>query len=53
MDKFLKPGEYFEVYSCWLGEETEKRENELTLKIKDFNVDQIEITEKTYVRVVK
>ncbi|MFD2212105.1 hypothetical protein [Metabacillus endolithicus] len=51
MDKFLKPGEYFEVYSCWLGEETEKRENEL--KIKDTNVDQIEITDKTYVRVVK
>jgi hypothetical protein len=53
MDKFLPKGGYFELYSCWVGEENEKREGKILLKINDFDVDQIEIPEKTLVRFEK
>ncbi|TXC92703.1 hypothetical protein FS935_00385 [Metabacillus litoralis] len=53
MDGYLKHGDYFELYSCWVGEETEKREGEITLLINNFDIDQIEIPEKTLVRFEK
>lgn len=40
----------FELYSCWVGEETEKREGKLTLQINNFDIEQIEIPDKTLVR---
>ncbi|MDQ8739374.1 hypothetical protein [Paenibacillus sp. LHD-38] len=53
MDGYLKKGDYFELYSCWVGEETEKREGEKVLQIINFDIEQIEIPEKTLVRIVK
>ena len=53
MDEYLEQGDYFELYSCWIGEETEKREGELTLQINNFDIEQIEIPEKTLVRFEK
>jgi hypothetical protein len=53
MDGYLKQGEYFELYSCWVGEEDEKREGELNLQINNFDIDQVEIPEKTLVSIVK
>jgi hypothetical protein len=50
MGSYLNQGDYFELYSCWVGEETEKREDELTLQINGFDVEKIEIPEKTLVR---
>jgi hypothetical protein len=36
-----------------VGEETDKREGELTLQINNFDINQIEIPEKTLVRFKK
>jgi hypothetical protein len=49
MDSYLEKGGFFELYSCWVGEEAEKREGEITLQINNFDIDQIEISEKTLV----
>ena len=53
MNSHLEEGDFFELYSCWVGEETEKREGEITLRINGFDIDQIEMPEKTLVRVEK
>ena len=53
MNEYIDQGEYFELYSCWNGEETDKREGELTLQINNFDIDQIKIPEKTLVRFEK
>jgi hypothetical protein len=53
MDSYLEKGDYFELYSCWIGEETDEREGEITLQINNFDIDQIEIPEKTLVRFEK
>ncbi|GHH98821.1 hypothetical protein [Neobacillus kokaensis] len=53
MNSYLGPGDFFELYSCWVGEETQKREGELILKINSFDIDRIEMPEKILVRIVK
>lgn len=53
MDEYLNPGEYFELYSCWISEEDEKRHGELHLMLSNFGVDQVVIPEKTLVRFTK
>lgn len=53
MNTYIEEGDFFELYSCWVGEETDKRENEITLKINNFDSDQVEIPEKTLVRFEK
>ncbi|WP_330501679.1 hypothetical protein V2I71_22580 [Peribacillus frigoritolerans] len=53
MDSYLEKGDYFELYSCWIGDETDKREGEITLQINNFDIDQIEIPEKTLARFEK
>ncbi|MFJ8235530.1 hypothetical protein ACIQ34_07250 [Ureibacillus sp. NPDC094379] len=53
MDNYLEKGDYFELYSCWVGEEKDKRVGEITLRIDNLNVDLIEMPEKTLVRIEK
>ncbi|MEH7347081.1 hypothetical protein V7122_24920 [Bacillus sp. JJ1532] len=53
MDSYLEKGDYFELYSCWVGEEKDKRVGEKTLSIDNFNIDLIEMPEKTLVRIEK
>jgi hypothetical protein len=53
MNGYLKKGDYFELYSCWIGDEAEEREGKITIKINNFDVDKIEIPEKTLVRFEK
>jgi hypothetical protein len=53
MDSYLEKGNYFELDSCWVGEEAEKREGEITLRINNFDIEKIEIPEKTLVRFEK
>ncbi|ARK24107.1 hypothetical protein SporoP37_05025 [Sporosarcina sp. P37] len=53
MDSYLEKGDYFELYSCWVGEEAEKREGVITLRINNFDIEQIKIPEKTLVRLEK
>ena len=53
MDSYLKKGEFFELYSCWMGDESEKREGKITLQLNNFNIERIEMPEKTLVRFEK
>ncbi|MCM3125684.1 hypothetical protein QNH36_01155 [Mesobacillus sp. AQ2] len=53
MNNYLVKGDYFELYSCWIGEEKDKREGEIIFQINNFDIDQIEIPEKTLVRFEK
>jgi hypothetical protein len=53
MNNYLEIGDYFELFSCWIGEEKDKREGEITFQINNFDIDHIEIPEKTLVRFEK
>ncbi|MEH7346503.1 hypothetical protein V7122_21895 [Bacillus sp. JJ1532] len=53
MDSYLEKGDYFELFSCWIGEEKDKRVGEITLRIDNLNIDLIEMPEKTLVRIEK
>ena len=53
MDSYLEKGDYFELYSCWVGEEKDKRVGDITLNVDKLNVDLIKLPEKTLVRIEK
>lgn len=53
MDEYLEQGDYFELYSCWIGDEADKREGELILQLNSFDVNNIRIPNKTLVRFIK
>ncbi|MFB5089610.1 hypothetical protein PGC35_20910 [Psychrobacillus sp. PGGUH221] len=53
MDSYIDKGDYFELYSCWVGEEADKREGEITLRINNFDIEQIKMPEKMLVRFEK
>jgi hypothetical protein len=53
MDKYLEKGDYFELYSCWVGEERDQRVGKVTLPIYGFNIEQLVLPEKTLVRFEK
>jgi len=53
MNEYLEKGDYFELYSCWISEETEKRDGEQTLQLNNYVIDKISIPEKTLVRFEK
>jgi hypothetical protein len=53
MDSYIDKGDCFELYSCWVGEEADKREGEITLRINNFDIEQIKMPEKTLVRFEK
>jgi hypothetical protein len=49
MRKHLNPGDYFELYSCWIGEETEKRNGSINVLVDELNWHTVEIPEKTLI----
>ncbi|WP_039044248.1 hypothetical protein [Sporosarcina sp. ZBG7A] len=53
MNDYLKKGQYFEFYTCWIGEEGKNKEGELILPIHFKEFEQIEIPPKTLVRFEK
>lgn len=53
MDSYLEKGDFFEYYTCWIGEESDERSSRLTLQLNEFEIDQIEMPEKTLVRFEK
>ena len=53
MEGYLNDGDYFELFSCWVGDEDKERVGELELKINHFNIDEIRIPERTLVRIEK
>lgn len=50
---FINEGDYFELFSCWVGDEDKERVGELKLKINHFKIDEILIPERTLVRIEK
>ncbi|WP_241677417.1 hypothetical protein, partial [Bacillus cereus] len=40
MEGYLEDGDYFELFSCWVGDEDKERVGELNLKIDHFNIDE-------------
>lgn len=46
----IAPGHYFELYSCWIGEEAESREDEVTVNMESMDTGSLEILEKVLVR---
>ncbi|MCU7663582.1 hypothetical protein [Bacillus thuringiensis] len=53
MEGYLEDGDYFELFSCWVGDEDKERVGELKLKINHFNIDELCIPERTLVRIEK
>ena len=53
MEGYLNDEDYFELFSCWVGDEDKERLGELKLKINHFNIDEIRIPERTLVRIEK
>lgn len=53
MHAYIEKGDYFELYSCWVWEESDKRDGEMTLQINHFDIEQIRLPEKTLVRIEK
>lgn len=53
LDSYIEKGDFFELYSCWVGEEADKREGEITLQMNDFDIDRIQLPEKTLIRLEK
>lgn len=52
MESYVSAGDYFELYTCWLGEEAEPREDELSISMTEGKVNDIQFAEKTLVRFV-
>lgn len=50
MESYSSSGDYFELYSCWVGEEAEPREDELSIQMSNLKVHKIRFAEKTLVR---
>ncbi|MEC2862255.1 hypothetical protein BK767_16035 [Bacillus thuringiensis serovar kyushuensis] len=53
MEGYSEDGDYFELFSCWVGDEDKERVGELKLKINHFNIDELCIPERTLVRIEK
>ncbi|MEK5226704.1 hypothetical protein [Bacillus sp. CH_50] len=53
MEGYLEDRDYFELFSCWVGDEDKERVGELNLKINHFNIDELCIPERTLVRIEK
>ena len=53
MEGYLNDGDYFELFSSWVGDEDKERVGELELKMNHFNIDEIRILEITLVRIEK
>lgn len=53
MDSYLQDGEFFELYTCWIGDEADPREAEIVLPLHDWFTEGMVIREKTLVKFEK
>ncbi|MBT2686633.1 hypothetical protein J7I93_00385 [Bacillus sp. ISL-47] len=53
LDRYLTEEEYCELYTCWVGEESEDKEHEQTIFINNFDINEVEINEKTMLVIRK
>lgn len=53
MDEFLDEGESFELYTCWIGEESDPQVKSMTLSLELDQLEDIEIPERTHILITK
>jgi len=55
LDSHLREGDYCELYTCWAGDEEEDRNMELdqTIYLNNFDINKIQIYEKTLLKLKK
>ncbi|VWX34576.1 hypothetical protein [Exiguobacterium oxidotolerans] len=53
MNDFLDEGESFELYTCWIGEESYPQEKSMTLSLELNQLEDIEIPERTHILITK
>ncbi|MDY0407426.1 hypothetical protein ACFFIS_09830 [Virgibacillus soli] len=53
METYLSVGDYFEFYTCWIGDEYNPREADITLTIRGWYTEGMELREQTLIRFVK
>ncbi|GAE36494.1 hypothetical protein [Halalkalibacter akibai] len=53
LNGYLEQGDYCELYTCWVGEEEEEKEFEQTININNFDINHINIFEKTLLVIKK
>lgn len=53
MNEFLDEGESFELYTCWIGDESDPRVKSMTLSLALDQLEDIEIPERTHILITK
>lgn len=53
MSDFLDEGESFELYTCWIGEESDPQVKSMTLSLALDQLEDIEIPERTHILITK
>jgi len=53
MSAFLEEGESFELYTCWIGAESDPQVKSMTLSLALDQLEDIEIPERTHILITK
>lgn len=55
IDRYIEEGDYCELYICWTGAEEEERNIELdqTIILNNFDINDIQLYEKTLLKIKK
>ena len=53
MNEFLDEGESFELYTCWIGDESDPQVKSMTLSLELDQLEDIEIPERTHILITK
>ena len=53
MSDFLDEGESFELYTCWIGEESDPQVKSMKLSLALDQLEDIEIPERTHILITK
>lgn len=52
MEEYGEAGDEFELYSCWIGEETEPKKSSNTIELQKFTIDrEFELKDREYIVV--
>lgn len=53
LDQHLASGDYCELYTCWVGDESEEPEYKDCINLHEFDIDKIEVFEKSLLVINK
>ncbi|MDN7242871.1 hypothetical protein QWY14_13740 [Planococcus sp. N028] len=51
LKELLPAGDFCEIYICWLGDEKEEHEKELTINLNDLQIEALDIHENCFIRI--